>query len=115
MLRKTLFSIAMMAAISSCAPAYAQATTLNEANCPTAKSMARQILIDLQQGKTLFQTMKTLNDRSLKDYGTNGEAVKLYLQVNTSAFALNLKRGHRVQKILQIVDEDCRSRIGKPL
>lgn len=115
MLRKTLSVFGLLAVMSSCVPAYAQVNELTEANCKTVKAMSRQVLIDLQQGATQFQIMKALNDRDLKDFGKDGESVKLYLQVNTSAFTLNLKRGYRIQKIMQVVEEDCRARIGKAL
>ncbi|ABY63192.1 hypothetical protein ST201phi2-1p367 [Pseudomonas phage 201phi2-1] len=112
MLRKTITVLGFLTLIS-CTPSYAKAdvTPLTAEHCKTVKVMARQILIAMQQGATQYQVMQDLNHRSMMDFGKGGEIVKLYLQVNTSAFARNIKKGFRVGQILQIVDKDCNTQV----
>lgn len=115
MLRKTFAVFGVLAAMSSCTPVYAQVSPLTESNCKVIKTMARQILIDIQQGASQYQIMQQLNNRKIEEFGKDGEVVKLYLQVNTSAFTRNMRRGYRVQQVLNAVERDCVEQIGKDL
>lgn len=112
MLRDTVITIGLTSALFSCAPAYSQEIKLTDAGCTVVKSTARQILADLQQGTTQYQIMKQLNDR---DFGKDQEAVKLYLQVNTSAFSRNIQRGFRVDQVLSAVERDCKDLVDREL
>ncbi len=98
----------------SCQPAFSSEKPLimTEKNCSTIKVMARQIIIDLQQGMSQYQAMRALNKRPMTDFGKDGEVVKVYLQVNLSAFSRNLNRGFRVLQILPAVEQDCLSQVG---
>lgn len=111
MLHKVLAFFGILG-LMSCTPAYStEELGLNAKQCSVVKSMARQIVIDLQQGATQYQIMRKLNNRPLDDFGPDGEMVKLYLQVNTSAFARNVRKGYRVSQIINAVDKDCATRV----
>lgn len=110
MLRKTLAILGMLA-MASCTPTYATELKMTAQHCTTVKVLARQIIIDLQQGTSAYQIMHQLNERPMSDYGTDGEAAKLYLQINTSAFSRNVRKGFRVNQILKVVEKDCNMQV----
>lgn len=112
MLHKVLAVFGILALVS-CNPSYAaeQPLEMTATNCTKVKTMARQIVIDLQQGASQYQVMRSLNARPMGDYGTNGEIVKLYLQVNTSALTRNVFKGYRLGEILKVVEKDCLAQV----
>lgn len=112
MLHKVLAVFGILALVS-CNPTYAaeQPLEMTATNCNKVKSLARQIVIDIQQGASQYQIMRSMNARPMSDYGDNGEIVKLYLQVNTSAFARNVFKGYRLGEILKVVEKDCQEQV----
>lgn len=116
MLRKLIAVLGTLSFVS-CTPATANAVGLEvtHENCTIAKTMARQILTDFKQGASQIDVMRDLNSRPMKDFGPNGETVKVYLQVNVSALHRNVAKAYSPASILNVIERDCMSQLGKKL
>lgn len=113
MFKKILTTLSFLVSVG-CNPSYAtEAIVLTEQNCKTAKVISRQIVINMQQGESQYEVMNYLNKEPIETFGKNGDIVKLYLQINVSAFNRNVNKGFRVNEILRAVEKDCSARIGK--
>lgn len=112
-----ILAVFWLFAMVSCTPSYAEApvSVLTAEHCIKGRIIARQILVEFQQGASQIQVMHGLNTRAMGDYGVNGDITKVYLQLNVSAFKRNLDKGFRIDQVLKKFDSDCEKSLGMKL
>lgn len=111
MLRNFITALFVLAFVG-CTPSYANAETMTTPKCQVVHKAALDILDDFRAGKTQFEVMANVNDRS-SGYWKDSNAAKVYTQVIVVDLMKNVNKGFRNRDIIGVVDTACQKQIGK--